>query len=204
MTTQVSPIRAAASIRPFFTEDYSACVEIVNRTWDFDGHFPPPALASLFKDVYTGGCLGASNFAAVAVEDGTVRGFLFGKAGRAPLRRTDYNGWLGPWRMLARLLAVRGVSLRKKWFYLHIMAQHEANRRKVEPTRENEVNLFAVDPAAQGRGHGKALMNAFLDHCRSLGIRRIALDTDTECNTAFYHRMGFTPKGQFVSPLQKE
>ncbi len=46
-----------------------------------------------------------------------------------------------------------------------------------------EVYVVAVDPAAQGRGLGKALTAAGLAHLASLGVRRIILYVESD-NTA--------------------
>ena len=191
-------------IRKFRTEDFDKCVEIVNDVWDFDGRFHPAQLSNLFKRVYVGGSLSASNFAIVVVKDIAVKGFLFGKCGSKNLLRSEFSGFKGSLHFLLQLLFVKGVGLKKKFFYLNMMAEHEKNRRKVEPTRENEVNLFAVTPKTQGKGYGRLLMSAFIDYCKSQNINRITLDTDKECNYGFYEHFGFNVKGEFYSPLQKE
>lgn len=56
-----------------------------------------------------------------------------------------------------------------------------------------EVYVVAVDPAAQGRGLGKAITAAGLAHLASLGVRRIILyvESDNEPAIATYARLGF-------------
>lgn len=191
-------------IRPFKNSDLTRCAAIVNKVWTFNSKFKPEQLSELFLDYYTGGSLSASNFAVVAEEHNIVKGFLFGKCGNEKLIKTGYSGLWGKIKFLFQLLFLRGVSLKKKWFYLNIAGVHEVNRRKVEPERINEVNLFAVDPDTQGKGYGKLLMNDFIEHCKKENVSRITLDTDGECNTGFYDHFGFKVKGTFDSPLQKE
>ncbi len=57
-----------------------------------------------------------------------------------------------------------------------------------------EVYVVAVDPAAQGRGLGRALTAAGLAHLASLGVRRIILyvESDNAPAIATYSRLGFT------------
>ncbi len=191
-------------IRTYTDYDFPACVEIVNQVWDFDRKFPPQPLSALFKQMYIGVSLAASNFCVVMEEDGRVIGFLFGKCGDDHLVRNEYSGMWGVVYYLYRLLAVRGATLKKKLYYARIIGVHEKNRRAVEPTRVNEANLLAVDPRIQGKGYGKALMNAYIAYCKTLQVTRITLETDKECNYGFFQHFGFTIKGTFYSPLQQE
>ena len=56
-----------------------------------------------------------------------------------------------------------------------------------------EVYVVAVDPAAQGRGLGRALTAAGLAHLASLGVRRIILyvESDNAPAVATYSHLGF-------------
>ncbi|MET0418367.1 MAG: GNAT family N-acetyltransferase [Actinoplanes sp.] len=49
-------------------------------------------------------------------------------------------------------------------------------------------------PEAQGRGHGRQLMRAFLDGLRAAGVRRVhlGLSPTNTAALAFYRRLGFT------------
>jgi ribosomal protein S18 acetylase RimI-like enzyme len=64
-----------------------------------------------------------------------------------------------------------------------------------EGLREGEagIRMLAVDPAAQGRGVGRALTRACLDRARSTGRRRVVLHTGTWMPAAMhlYESMGF-------------
>jgi len=67
----------------------------------------------------------------------------------------------------------------------HWTKQHDAEH--------GEVYVVAVDPAAQGRGLGKAVTAAGLAHLASLGVRRIILyvESDNTAAIATYSRLGF-------------
>jgi len=57
-----------------------------------------------------------------------------------------------------------------------------------------EVYVVAVDPAAQGRGLGRAVTAAGLAHLAALGVREIVLyvESDNAAAIATYSRLGFT------------
>jgi mycothiol synthase len=63
-----------------------------------------------------------------------------------------------------------------------------------------EVYVVAVDPAAQGRGLGKAVTAAGLDHLASRGVRRIILyvESDNEPAIATYSTLGFAHSSTHV------
>ena len=67
----------------------------------------------------------------------------------------------------------------------HWTKQHDAEH--------GEVYVVAVDPAAQGRGLGKALTAAGLAHLAALGVRRIILyvESDNAAAIATYAGLGF-------------
>jgi GNAT superfamily N-acetyltransferase len=66
------------------------------------------------------------------------------------------------------------------------------------------LRLLAVDPAARGRGIGRALFRACLDRARAAGKRRMALHTTEWMATAraMYERAGFhrEPEGDVRIP----
>jgi ribosomal protein S18 acetylase RimI-like enzyme len=60
---------------------------------------------------------------------------------------------------------------------------------------EVEFTLVAVDEAHQGRGRGKALIAATLEHLAGRGVRRVVVGTATAGldQIAFYQKCGFRP-----------
>ena len=136
----------------------------------------------------------------MVLDENIVHGFLFGKCGKKNLIKGEYSRLKGNFKLLRKLFSIKGVSFKKKLLYLNMFSEHDRNRQKIEPNRENEVNSFAVNPNSQGKG----LMNAFIDFYKVKKVKRITLDTDKECNYKFYENFGFKIKGEFYSPLQKE
>lgn len=65
--------------------------------------------------------------------------------------------------------------------------------REIARDDEAEFRMLAVDPAAQGRGVGRALVEACLDRARELGFRGMVLSTPAHNSRAheLYERLGF-------------
>jgi ribosomal protein S18 acetylase RimI-like enzyme len=59
---------------------------------------------------------------------------------------------------------------------------------------EAAFRMLVVDPAAQGRGVGQALVTACLERARAAGKRRMVISTDPRMRSAhrLYERLGFT------------
>jgi ribosomal protein S18 acetylase RimI-like enzyme len=59
---------------------------------------------------------------------------------------------------------------------------------------EGEFRMLAVDPDAQGRGAGEALVRACIDAVRDAGRARVVLSSARDMTTAhrLYERLGFT------------
>jgi GNAT superfamily N-acetyltransferase len=190
-------------IRVYNSSDFSRCREIVNEVWRLTDVFKPNRLADLFLNVYTGGSLAASNCAFVIEEAGHVEGFLFGKSGDAKTMNNRFSRMIGNFRFLCQLLSVKGVPWKMKRDYITMLNEHEVNRSRAEKNRGNEVQLFAVSPAAQGKKFGKALMQAYISVCIAQKVKRVTLDTDNECNFLFYEHFGYKRIAEFYSPIQK-
>jgi ribosomal protein S18 acetylase RimI-like enzyme len=59
---------------------------------------------------------------------------------------------------------------------------------------EGEFRMLAVDPAAQGRGVGAALVHACVDAIRRAGRARVVISSASDMTSAhrLYERLGFT------------
>ncbi|MGY2065098.1 GNAT family N-acetyltransferase [Blastococcus sp. SYSU DS0619] len=64
----------------------------------------------------------------------------------------------------------------------------------LESADEAGFRMLVVDPGAQGRGLGAALVSACLDRARRAGRRRVVISTGTRMTAAhrLYERLGFT------------
>lgn len=57
-----------------------------------------------------------------------------------------------------------------------------------------EIAKMAIDEPHQGRGYGKLLLQAVIDHAKELGARRLFIETSSKLPTAIalYEKLGFT------------
>ncbi len=90
-----------------------------------------------------------------------------------------------PWFDPAGLLVADTGTPEHRLLAFHWTKQHDSTL--------GEVYVVAVDPAAQGRGLGKAVTAAGLAHLASLGVRRIILyvESDNAAAIATYSKLGF-------------
>lgn len=58
------------------------------------------------------------------------------------------------------------------------------------PYAQGQVNLIIIDPAWQGRGLGRRLIDAARGHLRDLGCSAFFLMTDNQSDYAFYDHIG--------------
>lgn len=65
-----------------------------------------------------------------------------------------------------------------------------------------ELHRLYLDPSVRGRGFGDALVDTILDWCRTHGIGRLVLWSDTRFEHAhlLYRRKGFRQTGERVLP----
>lgn len=74
-----------------------------------------------------------------------------------------------------------------------------AELRVLSPRRCSHVGLLSVGvhPSWQGKGLGRALMGALIDHGRTFGLRRLELcvRADNARAIALYESLGFTTEG---------
>ena len=91
-----------------------------------------------------------------------------------------------PWFDPAGLLVADSGPPEHRLLAFHWTKQHSEEL--------GEVYVVAVDPAAQGRGLGRAVTAAGLAHLADLGVRRIILyvESDNEAAIATYSKLGFT------------
>jgi colanic acid biosynthesis glycosyl transferase WcaI len=74
---------------------------------------------------------------------------------------------------------------------------------EVKPVNRGLLLSIAVEPSTQSCGVGSALVEGFLEECRTLGLSSVHLTTDRDRNEAansFYAKLGFTVSGVFTTP----
>lgn len=81
--------------------------------------------------------------------------------------------------------------LEKPTTHLSISAHGMALGQLVAP--DCDLLFIAIDPAQQGKGHGKALLSTFLEQIRKKGATRCILEVNSEDHKTidFYYSAGF-------------
>ncbi|MGH4038090.1 MAG: GNAT family N-acetyltransferase [Sphaerochaeta sp.] len=69
---------------------------------------------------------------------------------------------------------------------------------------ESEVYLLMVSPLAKGHGLGKSFIKQYLKDCREQGIKKIGLQTATDCDYHFYDHLGFKRESAISTELYDE
>jgi ribosomal protein S18 acetylase RimI-like enzyme len=118
------------------------------------------------------------------------------------------------------LLRTRKVSLALKaarhlvthpWVVVRLLKTAGRVRSSAETSEDTttvaELSSIGVRPAAEGRGHGKDLVVAFVQRAHELAATSVFLTTDAEANDAvnsFYVRLGFTLSERYVAPGNRQ
>jgi ribosomal protein S18 acetylase RimI-like enzyme len=72
-------------------------------------------------------------------------------------------------------------------------------RRRFAPEPHWYLQILGIDPALQGRGYARALLQPMLDKARSEGYA-CYLETMKETNVAIYQKLGFRLAGKGIVP----
>lgn len=120
------------------------------------------------------------------------------------LEAVDYTSALPELRSVRETVFVQeqSVPLELEWDELDPLCHHVLARDSAglpigtgRLTPEHKIGRMAVLAPWRGRGVGDALLLALLEQARSLGWRRISLNSQTSA-IAFYARRGFLPCGE--------
>ncbi|MCL0059350.1 GNAT family N-acetyltransferase [Dehalococcoidia bacterium] len=185
--------------------DYPACAGIGEAAFASDAY----ALAQKIKGIqlhriYTAAaevCDAVSTYSELAIVDGEVAGFIFGRIERhftlmdkcrsvkryLPLLGRFLLGEFGPRRKLLQLLGP-------------LAGEEQVLRRNVPPS-EGRIEYFAVSPEYQGKGVGTRLMDRFVQYAGRYGVRAVSVFTGETVSFWFYERYGFQRWAEFDSPL---
>lgn len=194
------PIPQQLTFRPFQAHDFATLSQVIRQTWHYD-RFLPPAAARRQANAFLSACLAEQTFTQVALDQGTPVGIIMGKDLRAPhppfslrLRALGH--------ILLLLLSRPGRTIAR--FYQQIDAVDRNLLQRTGHQYQGELSFFVVHPDWRGKGVGKALYQAFLDHMAQQQVRDFYVFTDTSCHYPFYERQGMVLCGQQTLSLTME
>lgn len=182
----------AITYMPMTKQDYNEIKQLITEAWFSDYPFKKRYI-KLYASFYLNMYLAASDYKIVAKDGDKVVGFIFGNLNKAPFTQ-------------------RFISNTKLFFYSLYMIFSYPGRRKLKITRitkrvnkkllkpykkthKNELTLFIVDEAYQGKGIGSTLEKMYTTYLKDHGINNVYLFTDTYSNYEYYEHRGYTRKG---------
>jgi ribosomal protein S18 acetylase RimI-like enzyme len=182
------------TIRPYRPGDradvYDVCVATGHEGGDARGVYKSP---DILPEIFAGPHLEFEPGLAFVLEAGhRVVGYILGTADTARHAASFRERWL-PGRAES-FPALSGPPTDLDGFMVDLMHRPE---RKVRPELGDYPAHLHIDilPAFQGAGHGRALVQVFLDALAAAGVPAVHLSTlKTNLDSlAFYARLGFEP-----------
>lgn len=188
----------SVSIRRFEREHLAQAVDVHLRA--FPGFFLSFLGAGFLKEFYGSFCDSEVGIGYVAIDDqsGRVVGVVVG-----PLHPAGYFKRLLGRRWWAFCYHSLRAVARRPWIAPRI-ARAILYRGDAPPGGPRALlSSVAVDPGTQGRGIGRALVEAFLRRARDAGASGAFLTTDAEDNEAvnrFYRSSGWQVESSYTTP----
>ena len=175
------------TFREYKKKDFKRCVEITAGAW--------PELTGGRAAADLEGYLWPSTWRQLACIDNVTVGLLFGtiysdlgalRKLKVPLMHATVNAKV--------LLGLYGKTPdRLAWIIGGIATEKDIKRGRAEAN--GKIDFFVIDPAYQGKGIGKNLLQRFVEHAISRGASRISVDSLEFESWGFYVKHDFTKLG---------
>jgi len=182
---------AQKHVRPMSAKDIPAVVEI--HVAAFPGYFMTslgPKFLALF---YAEAQRSSSCVAQVFERDGMVRGFCLGELNSGSFyRRLFVRNWF-----LLTVISLMAV-VKQPWILVRIARSLLERSARSGPEDYSVLGSTAVFPEEEARGYGLALVTAYLDHLRKLGVREVRCEVSIKNQGLIraYRTMGFQVLGE--------
>lgn len=187
-----APQAPPVSFRRYAPGDISACARLAREAWPAgrETGFQGSELAGM--EGYMRYSLESSNWTDMAVAEGDIVGFLFGRIDGLPDAPVPGTSMFGELPSLARtFLARERVTpnvLRLFWSLVMTDVKLALNT----PRSDAAVEMLIVDSAHRGEGVGGMLLDRFLGAAEASGSRLVTVYTDElMSNWRFYEHRGF-------------
>lgn len=153
--------------------------------WPLIDYAEPRVIEDLFRSAAASGAPGF-----VAVVDGEARGVLMGGFPFEPKYVARETAHLGSWA--SRIFARRYRSRPLARAYLRRLLIGYARHFILHPPTVATMTMLLASQAEYRGGIGRAMMDAWVEHGRSVGYKRTTVCTDSKLSWDFYQRYGFT------------
>jgi ribosomal protein S18 acetylase RimI-like enzyme len=175
--------------------DYPTCAAIGEAAFASEAHaFAQKIKGVQLHRIYTATaevCDAVSTYSELAIVDGEVAGFIFGRIER-------HFTLIHKCRLVKKCLSLLGLFLLgrfgRRWDLVKLLGpllcEGQDLRRNVPPS-EGRIEYFAVSPGYQGKGVGRKLMVRFVQYAGRCGMQALSVFTDESASFWFYERYGF-------------
>lgn len=183
----------AIQYMPMTKQDHKDIKRLITEAWFSDYPFKKKYI-KLYASGYLNMYLSEADYKMVAKDDDKVVGFIFGNIKNAPFKQRVISKiklfFYGIY-MLFSYPGRRGLKI--------TFITDKVNNKLLKPfkkTHKNELILFIVDDAYQGKGIGSTLEKMYTTCLKENGIKDVYLFTDTYSNYEYYEHRGYTRKGE--------
>jgi len=143
---------------------------------------------------YAGGIKAGSASGFVDVEQGLVRGFVFGAIHPDRLKQSVLR-----WNPVGTLVGTFLGILRHPSALVWLVKSFKSPDEGSYDAQAAELTYLAVASECRSRGRGRDLVDAFTNALRAAGVRayEVSVDDDNRQAIAFYERLGFRLIGRY-------
>jgi ribosomal protein S18 acetylase RimI-like enzyme len=184
--------------------DYPACADVGARAFALDAGALDRNLNGMPTSIYKAAvevCDAVSTYRELAIIDGEVAGFIFGRIDRHFTLIDRCRSVKRYFALLKPFLLGRFGRRRKLVKLLGHLLREEQELRRNAPPSEGRIEYFAVSPEYQGKGVGRKLMDRFVRYAERCGVQALSVFTGESVSFGFYERYGFQRWAEFHSPF---
>ncbi|MBK5200803.1 MAG: GNAT family N-acetyltransferase [Spirochaetaceae bacterium] len=177
---------------------FDKAVELISATWDFTTHFKNLEKVNIPYIFYLKHILLSCSYKRVVVDEkDNLVGFFCAeikdRKNAKSIKLLEYQIWLNA--------LIGNFGNRRKAMEFFKKYQKECEELYSGASFDKEVHLLAVSPLCKGKGLGKKLINDYMKKCKTKNIKKIGLQTGSDCNYKFYNHLGFDRENSLFSTL---
>lgn len=193
-----APQEPSVSFRRYAPGDISACARLAREAWPAgrETGFQGSEFAGM--EGYMRYSLESSNWTDMAVAEGGIVGFLFGRIDGLPDAPVPKMSMLGELPSFARTFLARERVTPNVLRLLWSLVMTDVKLALNTPMSDAAVEMLIVDSAHRGKGVGGMLLDRFLGAAEASNSRLVTVYTDElMSNWRFYENRGFRRAATF-------
>jgi ribosomal protein S18 acetylase RimI-like enzyme len=187
--------------KPYNSNYFDKAIDLLKITWDFTLHFKNLKNSDVPYTYYLEEVLINCSYRRVIVnEKDELLGFIFAEMNEGS---TKWNIFKLNTRIFFSTLK-GNFGERRTAFSFFRQYVRDCKSLYAGSDFENEVYLLSVSPKAKGLEIGKKLINNYIKECRNNKVRKIGLQTASDCNYHFYDHMGFERESAIYTDMYED